>query len=796
MGTDEFDRNYVIADDVMGDLFEGFRRDLAFIDHYLLTDGEQDLRALLENDRLVISTTGGDDGGVPQVTALSGLDLLEKYRPGPTDEEPSGAEQTRARLLQVFQAIQSAEQDAAGAANPPTSTTQSPMLQDEFLADPQTRIRTDQAHLRAQWQALGRSEEVIDRALADFGAEAQRRATRIRSSVEQGRIPPGEAAGRLAAAHEALVSVDARAYLEFYHAVEGFVQRAVIQVRPQIITQWQHTQAGAGLEEAQRVVGEAVQDAWSRTASLHDLPARVKKFQESLRTPQFDRLADQIRAHLLASTQTLPASEVVSLYDNGLVSYHRAVLAAQQTMVQGVRVAPAADGITVRVSGQPRTPDTADTFEITGEPGPRNVHVEGPVDGREPSAAEVAQIIADLPEDLRPTPAQVLLSEGLTWTVSDLSELLGLRSQDVADLPVSLGRTAPPIVTESSDLPVFSAPEDDEPEPEPVASGTSPSPGGDTDVVWVQEEGDGAVFLSLPGQEPLVRPGDVPLEVGRTTLVVDANGANPQVQQKIRELVAARRTENPAWRLYTPDLPGSFVRELVSENDIDLVHAPAGADPRTGQALVPGDAAAPGWVRTRPAPVDDGSRAWLIDDLGPQFSAPPHTGAGTVTTGPVNWTVQELDVGGDSGWALFRNDRVAVVAPRHLAPVRGPEADSMRLVVSVEGDSGHPATRAALDAALTALAPAPGESVRLVGDMSRISCTTCTSVTAWNWSTPRDRNHSATRSGPPPGPPTSAIGGSGTVLEPRAGTFPSRTSTACRPGRRICFRKLPPAISR
>lgn len=102
----------------------------------------------------------------------------------------------------------------------------------------------------------------------------------------------------------------------------------------------------------------------------------MKKFQESLRTPQFDRLADQIRAHLLASTQTLPASEVVSLYDNGLVSYHRAVLAAQQTMVQGVRVAPAADGITVRVSGQPRTPDTADTFEITGEPGPRNVHVE------------------------------------------------------------------------------------------------------------------------------------------------------------------------------------------------------------------------------------------------------------------------------------------------------------------------------------------------------------------------------------------------------------------------------------
>ncbi|MBT0774312.1 hypothetical protein KIH74_35540, partial [Kineosporia sp. J2-2] len=612
------------------------------------------------------------------------------------------------------------------------------LTQERLLADPEPQLQADRQFLRAQWLAQGASEQVIGQALEELTSSARAQVAHMQTYVDQDKwlefaarerarvgyvsrpfTVAAEVAPGLAASYERLVTHTAGLNLEKYQALESFGQRITGHVLgllgrtdPAGLTQWQAMRTAEAARLVSTLATDAVQEAWTAAAAEPTIEAQLTAFVSGL-GDGYDPLAARIDAEFTQAARIHPVDETVALYENGLIPYSRAAMAAQQVPVEGVRIVPAADGLRL----EPDVPGLVGErvkdypFNRAEAAGPRIVHVAEPLGGREVSAGQVAAFLQSLPAALRPRHGELDLPAALSWASSGLPETVGE--------PVDTAEAAEPLATRHSVPlePMDSAPGDELFAP-PASSGvegqavggsTVPTPDPAEGLDWQEytfpDVPEHVVVLGRHDPGGAVDLGGIPAEPGRRALVLALDGellsvTAPVVNKIVEKLTAAAADGVRAWRIYGHRLADSVVRRLVAELDVDVVFTPGSIrtstlgttqddwPSRSGQFG--------GWTRLRPYRLGVAGQAWLVDHLGPDFVAVP-----AVTSipervedgGPVLSAVDSRSVTvGGKVWRLWQGDGWVTAAPQgvSLVPDLVPPVEDGALVLRVQGRGSDP----------------------------------------------------------------------------------------------------------
>ncbi|MBT0774310.1 hypothetical protein KIH74_35530, partial [Kineosporia sp. J2-2] len=328
-GRDPVGRDYVASDDVLGDLFDGYRRDIAFVDHYLLTDGKQSLKDILADDRKVVSRSAGpDDAPAPVASGFAGMLLLDRYLgtqqiDGPDNiavpVERSGAQATRERLAAVMNALQEAR---SGATTPTTPASRS--------GSPRPAPEPAPAGRAGEQQFAQRPDQVTASTASEAApyrtSQVQERAQNV-AIGEPGHA--GRAASGAAAAVRTPVTVSAAVQLAFLDSQQEQMQAD----RDFLRAQWQAQGA------SQRSIEGALRDV-NAVAQQHVRHAQAEAYPDKwLEFAQQERLNGAAYISLPQTTPETAAPGLASRYERlitqdaqAYLDTHRSIEAFEQRL--------------------------------------------------------------------------------------------------------------------------------------------------------------------------------------------------------------------------------------------------------------------------------------------------------------------------------------------------------------------------------------------------------------------------------------------------------------------------------
>ncbi|MBT0774294.1 hypothetical protein KIH74_35450, partial [Kineosporia sp. J2-2] len=166
------------------------------------------------------------------------------------------------------------------------------------------------------------------------------------------------------------------------------------------------------------------------------------------------------------------------------------------------------------------------------------------------------------------------------------------------------------------------------------------------------------VVLVLGGRTADVDVEQIPREPGRVALVVLELGkfaygdSDAAMERIVDRITVGAREGAQAWRVYAHFLDDSVMRGLVGKLGVDVVYSSGWIALDSLNTLPDPESAEPfgGWSRVRPYRAAGPGQAWLVDDLGPEFTPIPlgnETDRAPMLPGEGEWVVRVPGDGSD-----------------------------------------------------------------------------------------------------------------------------------------------------